>query len=97
MKPGGWGIFNSPINENRQETYEDFSITDPAEREKHFGQRDHVREYGLDYEDRLAKAGFKVNIQDILADLSDEDIDRYGLMHYEKKTAEELVYAVNKE
>jgi SAM-dependent methyltransferase len=97
MKPGGWGVFNSPINENRKETYEDFSITDPAEREKHFGQRDHVREYGMDYEDRLIQAGFSVNRQDILSELTQELIDRYGLLHYQKKTAEEIVYQVIKE
>ncbi|MEA2026895.1 MAG: 2-C-methyl-D-erythritol 2,4-cyclodiphosphate synthase [Chloroflexota bacterium] len=32
LKPGGWGILNSPINEKRDLTYEDPSITDPAER-----------------------------------------------------------------
>ncbi|MEE4257679.1 MAG: methyltransferase domain-containing protein [Bacteroidales bacterium] len=97
LRPGGWAVLNSPINEKRKTTYEDFSITDPAEREKHFGQRDHVREYGLDYTDRLAEAGFTIHTTDILEDLSPEQVDRYGLLHYGKKTAEELVYLVNKE
>ncbi len=96
LKPGGWAILNSPINEERDVTYEDFSITDPAEREKHFGQRDHVREYGLDYTDRLAAAGFSVNTQDIIKDLSPEEVERYALLHYGKMTAEELIYLVNK-
>lgn len=96
LKPGGWGILNSPINENREKTYEDFSITDPAEREKHFGQRDHVREYGLDYGKRLSEAGFKVSEIDILSELSDEEVMRYGLLHYDKKTAEELIFQVHK-
>ncbi len=96
LKPGGWGILNSPINEKRDVTYEDFSITDPSEREKHFGQRDHVREYGLDYTDRLEQAGFKVDAVDILAELSPEEVERYGLLHYEKKTLEEFVFLVRK-
>jgi ubiquinone/menaquinone biosynthesis C-methylase UbiE len=96
LKPGGWAILNSPINENRQTTYEDPSITDPAEREKHFGQRDHVREYGLDYTDRLARAGFTIDTQEPLNELSDEEIQRYGLLHYKAKTAEEKVYMVRK-
>jgi ubiquinone/menaquinone biosynthesis C-methylase UbiE len=96
LKPGGWGILNSPINEKREVTYEDFSITDPAEMEKHFGQRDHVREYGLDYTDRLAEAGFKVNTRDVIADLSPEEVERFALIHYEKQTAEDLVYYVIK-
>ena len=97
LKPGGWGILSSPINEKRDTTYEDASITDPKEREKHFGQRDHVREYGLDYTTRLEEAGFKANTQDIIAGLSPEEVERYALLHYEKQTAEDLVYLVNKE
>lgn len=97
LKPGGWGILNSPINEKRETTYEDPSITDPAEREKHFGQRDHVREYGLDYTIRLAEAGFITNTQDVIAKLSHEEVDRFALIHYEKETAEDLIYLVNKE
>lgn len=96
LKPGGWAILNSPINENRTSTYEDFTISDPAEREKHFGQRDHVREYGMDYGDRLAQAGFTVRVRDILSELSEEEIKRYGLLHYKHKTAEEMVYQVVK-
>ena len=96
LKPGGWGILNSPINEKRDVTYEDASITDPAEREKHFGQRDHVREYGLDYTDRLTLAGFKVNTRDVIAELSDEETDRFALIHYDTQTAEDLIYFVNK-
>lgn len=97
LKPGGWAVLNSPINEKRESTYEDFSITDPAEREKHFGQRDHVREYGLDYTDRLAKAGFAINTTDIIKEMDAELVERYSLLHYGKMTAEELIYLVNKE
>ena len=97
LKPGGWGILNSPINEKRKVTYEDFSITDATEREKHFGQRDHVREYGLDYTDRLKEAGFKVNTQDIISELTQSEVDRFALIHYDKQTAEDLIYLVEKE
>ena len=97
LKPGGWGILNSPINEKRDVTYEDFSITDPKEMEKHFGQRDHVREYGLDYTDSLSKAGFTPNTQDVIAELTSEEVERYGLLHYTQQTAEDLIYLVNKD
>ena len=96
LKPGGWAVLNSPINEKRETTYEDFSITDPAEREKHFGQRDHVREYGLDYTDRLAKAGFSISTTDIIKDMDAAQVECYSLLHYGKMTAEELTYLVNK-
>ncbi len=61
MKPGGWGILQIPIfHPLKEKTYEDASITDPKEREKVFGQNDHVRMYGKDYGQRLAKGGFEV-------------------------------------
>ncbi len=43
LKPGGWAILQVPVSRVLTETYEDFSITDPQEREKYFGQFDHVR------------------------------------------------------
>lgn len=59
MKPGGWGIFQVPMKPGLAKTYEDFSITSPEERQKHFGQYDHVRWYGDDYFDRLKKRVLK--------------------------------------
>jgi SAM-dependent methyltransferase len=60
LKPGGWAImqvpFFSPVPET---TYEDASITNPREREKAFGQDDHVRMFGKDYAQRIARAGLK--------------------------------------
>jgi len=61
LKPGGWAMLQVPLDKNRMKTYEDFSIVDPKEREKAFGQYDHVRVYGLDYIHRLQLAGFTVN------------------------------------
>lgn len=55
-----------------------------------------MREYGLDYTDRLAEAGFMISTTDIIKDLSAEELERYALLHYGKMTAEELVYLVNK-
>ncbi|MBE9484450.1 MAG: hypothetical protein IMY74_06365, partial [Bacteroidetes bacterium] len=53
-------------------------------------------EYGLDYTDRLSKAGFTTDTQDIIAELTYEEVERFGLLHYDKKTAEDLVYFVHK-
>ena len=38
MKPGGWGIFQVPIDYNNPETYEDAQITTEKDREIHFWQ-----------------------------------------------------------
>ncbi len=80
MKPGGYGIFQIPQDYSLNKTYEDFSITTPEERAKHFGQYDHVRVYGSDYFDRLREVGFKVEEMNYSKKLSDLEIDKYRLM-----------------
>jgi SAM-dependent methyltransferase len=57
----GWAVFIVPIRLDRL-TDEDLTVTDPKEREKRFGQYDHVRFYGRDFEERLQEAGFKVTL-----------------------------------
>jgi SAM-dependent methyltransferase len=61
LKPGGWGILQVPLSLSLEKTYEDISVSTPAEREAEFGQSDHVRIYARDYIERLEKAGFQVN------------------------------------
>ncbi len=60
MRRGGWGIVLAPVEQHRAATFEDDTITDPTERTRIFGQYDHRRIYGVDYADRLRKAGFEV-------------------------------------
>lgn len=91
LKPGGWGIIQSPINPNREVTYEDPTITSPEERAKHFGQYDHVREFGLDYGKRLARGGFVVFEDDYVKTLPLAEVKRYAL------PADEIIYLVRKQ
>lgn len=79
MKKGGWAILQVPIDHNLMDTYEDASITDPKEREKIFGQYDHVRKHGSDYPQRLEKAGFMVEYFDIKEHLTPDLMERYRL------------------
>lgn len=60
LRPDGWAVLLVPILAER--TFEDPSVTDPAERQRLFGQDDHVRAYGPDYVDRLREAGFAVSV-----------------------------------
>ncbi len=90
MKPGGWGIMQVPQDLNRAETYEDWSITSPEEREKHFWQKDHVRLFGRDYPDWLRKAGFTVTEFDKDAHYAKELQERYRLGE------NEMLYIVSK-
>jgi len=62
LKPDGIALIMVPIDYKREATFEDFSKETPEERFKFFGQSDHVRIYGRDFEKRLAAAGFDVKI-----------------------------------
>lgn len=78
LKKDGWGIIQSPVYD-LPETLEDGSITDPAERERVFGQRDHVRKYGNDYAARLRKSGIEIEENNYVKDFSEEVIKKYAL------------------
>jgi len=84
MRPGGWGIFQVPIDNNNPNTIEDKSVTDPKERERLYWQSDHLRLFGRDYGDRLSKAGFKVTESDYINELDSKLVERYALPKNEK-------------
>lgn len=80
MKPGGWGIFQVPIDYKNPRTEEDKSVTDPAERERLYWQRDHVRLFGFeDYPDQLRKAGFEVEVVNVAEEVGAEAAGRFAL------------------
>jgi SAM-dependent methyltransferase len=82
LKPGGWAAIMVPIT--APSTIEDPTIIDPVERERFFGQYDHVRRYGLDIIKRLETGGFKVTVI-TPNDLANQgDIQRFGLLESDK-------------
>ena len=78
MKVGSWGIFQVPIDINNPITMEE-NITSPEERERIYGQKDHLRLFGQDYSKKLAAAGFKVTEVDFIKELSPKQVERYAL------------------
>ncbi len=90
LKPGGRAILQVPIDYNLKTTYEDDSITSPKEREKHFGQYDHVRQYGLDYEQRLQKSGLVTQTSDFINSIDPKQQEFYRL------DKNELIYLCKK-
>ena len=80
LKYNGISILQVPINVKRENTFEDLSIKSKIQREKYFGQYDHVREYGLDFKDRVEQAGFKVEMINYSKKISQDLILKYGLM-----------------
>lgn len=85
LRPGGKAIlqvpFFSPVPPT---TDEDIRITDPRERERRFGQDDHVRKYGLDYPQRITQSGLRVDINELAARLSAEEVFHSGISGGEK-------------
>ncbi len=81
LKDDGWAILQVPITD--EATFEDPSVTSPEERERIFGQYDHVRRYGPDYEDRLAESGFSVTVDGFVRELDEKETKRFGLTQTE--------------
>jgi SAM-dependent methyltransferase len=61
LRPGGTMLLQSPFREG--EIFEDPSIITEEERNKYFGQKDHVRIYSVEgMSKRLSQAGFRVEV-----------------------------------
>jgi SAM-dependent methyltransferase len=84
LKPGGRAILQVPISPRLTKTFEDPGITDPRDRERAFGQSDHVRVYGLDYTERLREAGFMLEVVDPVQQWGAEAVVRLRLNPREK-------------
>ncbi|MBI3330741.1 MAG: methyltransferase domain-containing protein [Candidatus Omnitrophica bacterium] len=94
LKPGGWAILQVPIGLAVETTYEDPAITRPEDRERAFGQFDHVRIYAqADYRRRLESVGFQVRAENALALFGAEEVDGFRLnpledVHFCRKPAQ---------
>ena len=78
LKPGGTAILQVPLRLD-QDTFEDDRITDPKERAQVFGQYDHIRIYGKDYQNRLKQVGFTVKMLAYAEQLTLEEQTRYAV------------------
>lgn len=74
---GGRAVIGVPITV--ETTFEDPAVVDPADRLRLFGQEDHVRRYGMDVVERLAEAGFRVEVVRPSDLASPEEADRFRL------------------
>jgi SAM-dependent methyltransferase len=90
LRPGGMAILQVPLEPQRKTTFEDPSITDPRQREKYFGQKDHLRIYGLDYPERLREIGFVVEEYPVSKTYSADMISRFRL------ASDETLYVASK-
>lgn len=79
LKPDGFAILQVPADFSRDDTFEDNTITDKAERTRIFGQYDHLRVYGKDYPKRITEAGFTIDETNYTDKLSQFEKDKYSL------------------
>ena len=79
LRPNGWAVILSPVDLEREHTFEDDTITDPKERTCIFGQYDHRRIYGRDYVERLAAVGFEVYDIPYKEEFSQKEQELYAL------------------
>lgn len=84
LKSGGWAVIQSPVYYQEEKTFEDPSVSSPEEKERLFGQSDHLRKYGRDYKSRIEGAGFNVLEFDFVKSFHQEEIIRFGFDPYEK-------------
>jgi len=64
LRPGGFAILTVPQQDHLPRTFEDASIVSPDDRQRRYGQSDHLRIYGDDFPDLLQAAGFEVTAID---------------------------------
>lgn len=79
LKDEGKLIMSFPIS-RMQKTFEDDSFISEIDREKYYGQEDHVRLYGIDFKEHIESYGLKVQTFSPKDYLSDKDINKYGLI-----------------
>ncbi len=87
LVPDGRALLMSPIDGDLGETVEDPSVTSMTERHRVFGQSDHLRRYGRDFADRVATAGFAVEVVSYIEKFTPQEVARKGLQRRESKTS----------
>lgn len=80
LRPSGLVVVMVPIIEGWETTYENDRVIAPQERERHFGQWDHVRYYGRDLRDRIGRSGFA--LEEFTAE--EPYVQQFGLFRGEK-------------
>src|SRR5690606_13103541 len=91
LRPNGFAILQVPFfNPVGEKTFEDDSVTDPRERERIFGQNDHVRKYGHDYPDRINASGLHAVEEQFVNTMPEETRKKFGLVKGE------IIYRGNK-
>lgn len=79
LRQGGSAVLQAPIAQRLDKTREGWPGMSRRESIRHFGHSGNVRLYGLDYEDKLTQAGFRVKRRSPFVEMWVADIHRHGL------------------
>lgn len=79
LKPGGLAILQTPFSKKIYKTFSDQGIADEEARLQAYGQEDHVRLYGMDFQSRVESVGFRGDIRSHESLLNDIDPKYYGV------------------
>jgi SAM-dependent methyltransferase len=79
VRPTGRVFLQHPIDPARERTYEDWTMVEPGDRSRAFGQRDHVRVYGQDFVERVRAAGLTVEFVPYLDQVPPDQVRRFAL------------------
>jgi SAM-dependent methyltransferase len=79
LKRSGTAVITVPLDEKSDKTFEDANITSPKDRQRYFGQWDHLRLYGVDIKNRLEEVGFSVELNKYGNNFSEKEFKKYGL------------------
>lgn len=77
LRPDGWAVILVPITS--EHTIEENEPQSPSQRERLFGQHDHVRSYGNDFADRVEQLGFVVTPFSASDIVTMDRIDEFGI------------------
>ena len=64
LSPKGSAVLTVPQKDGLDKTYQDPDIVTPEDKMKHFGQQDHLRIFGDDFQGNVEKKGFMVTAVD---------------------------------
>jgi SAM-dependent methyltransferase len=78
LKKDGVAYIHCPVF-NIETTIENPSYNTPELRLRHYGQEDHLRRYGNDFAQKLTNARFVVESVDMTKDLTEAELQLYGL------------------
>jgi SAM-dependent methyltransferase len=89
LRTDGLALIQVPVDLGLGKTYETSAPT-PADREREYGQHDHVRVYGPDVADRLDKAFGAVERVDYAASFAAAERRRMGLVEATSRRGEDI-------